>query len=128
MPGGLSPRRSPEPRSLKRALLRLDLRRGTPDQIGQAVQAMLDETDMPLSTRVELLGGLIVVESLRPYWRDGRTAHEAHEALRQDDPELADAIEALAPMLLGRAQAREDAAAAIEAIEALLGPSAPATE
>lgn len=120
MAGRLSPRRSPEPKSLKRALLRLDLRSGTPDQIGTAIEVMLDEADLPAARRVELLGGLIVVEALRPYWKRGRTPQEAHESLRRDDPELAEAIEALAPMLLGRAQAREDAAAAIDAFEAML--------
>lgn len=120
MAGRLSPRRSPEPKSLKRALLRLDLRSGTPDQIGTAIEVMLDEADLPATRRVELLGGLVVVEALRPYWKHGRTPQEAHEALRHDDPELAEAIEALAPMLLGRAQAREDAAAAIDAFEAML--------
>ncbi|GMU41337.1 MAG: hypothetical protein AMXMBFR23_22030 [Chloroflexota bacterium] len=120
MAGRLSPRRSPEPKSLKRALLRLDLRSGTPDQIGTAIEVMLDEADLPAARRVELLGGLIVVEALRPYWKHGRTPQEAHESLRRDDPELAEAIESLAPMLLGRAQAREDAAAAIDAFEAML--------
>lgn len=39
--------------------------------------------------------------------------------LRRDDPELADAIEAIAPILLGRAQSQEDAQAAIDAVTAL---------
>ena len=41
--------------------------------------------------------------------------------LRTADPELAEAVEALAPMLLGRAEARDDAQNAVAEIEELLG-------
>jgi len=67
------------------------------------------------------LGGALVMEALRPYWGADRSPHDAHEALRRDDPELARVIEAIAPMLLGRVEAQEEGRAAIEAVEALLG-------
>ena len=104
----------------KRDLLRLDLRRGTPEQLAEAVQALLDQSALSHEARVQLLGGALVLEALRPHWGDGRSPAEAHAALRAHDPELADAIEAIAPMLLGRAQAHEEAEQALEAVEALL--------
>ena len=104
----------------KRDLLRLDLRRGTPDQIAEAVQALLDQSTLSHDERVQLLGGALVLEALRPYWGDGRSPGDAHESLRLHDPELADAIEAIAPMLLGRAQAQNEAQEALAAVEAML--------
>ena len=104
----------------KRDLLRLDLRRGTPEQIADAVQALLEQSALNHDERVQLLGGALVLEALRPHWGDGRSPGEAHEALRAHDPELAEAIEAIAPMLLGRVQAHEDAEEALAAVEALL--------
>lgn len=106
--------------STKRATLRMDLRRGDPDRIAEALRRLLDDSGMTSEERVQVLGGALVVEALRPYWTGDRTAEAAHFALRAADPELADAIEALAPMLLGRAEVREEAGAAIAAIEALL--------
>lgn len=98
----------------------MDLRRGDPDRIAEALRRLLDDSGMTSEERVQVLGGALVVEALRPFWTAAQTAEGAHLALRGADPELADAIEALAPMLLGRAEVREEAGAAIEAIEALL--------
>ncbi len=98
----------------------MDLRRGDPERIAEALRRLLGESGLTAEERVQVLGGALVVEALRPYWTGERTAEAAHFALRAADPELADAIEALAPMLLGRAEVREEAGAAIEAIEALL--------
>lgn len=106
--------------SAKRAILRMDLRRDDAERIADAVRRLLDESGLPSEERVQVLGGALVVEALRPYWAGSRTAEQAHQALRAADPELADAIEALAPMLLGRAEVRMEAGAAIKAIEALL--------
>ncbi len=106
--------------SAKRALLSMDLRRGDPERIAEALRRLLGESGLTSEERVQVLGGALVVEALRPYWTDERSAEAAHFALRAKDPELADAIEALAPMLLGRAEVREEAGAVIEAIEALL--------
>lgn len=106
--------------SAKRALMRIDLRRGDPEQVAEAVQRLLGESGLSSAERVEVLGGVLVIEALRPYWTGTFAAEDAHNALRAADPELADAIEALAPMLLGHAEVRAEAAAAIEAIGALL--------
>lgn len=106
--------------SAKRALLRMDLRRGDPERIADALRRLFGESGLSSEERVQVLGGALVVEALRPYWTGSRTAEQAHHTLRAADPELADAIEALAPMLLGRAEVREEAGAVIEAIEALL--------
>ena len=106
--------------SAKRLLLSIDFRRSGPERVADAIGRLLGESGLPPEDRVQVLGGALVVEALRPYWTGTRTAEQAHEALRTADPELADAIEGLAPMLLGRAEVRTEAGAAIEAIEALL--------
>ncbi len=102
----------------RRDLLRLDFHHD-PEQLSGAIQALLDRSGLGAEERVQLLGGALVLEALRPYWGDGRSPADAHASLRRDDPELADAIEAIAPMLLGRAQAREEAQAAVDAVSAL---------
>jgi hypothetical protein len=112
------PRRRP---ATKRDLLRLDLRHSTPEQLADTVQALLDQSSASAEERVHLLASAFVVEALRPYWTGDRTPQQAHDALCREDPELAAAIEALAPMLLGRAEVREVAHAAIASVEALLG-------
>ena len=104
----------------RRRLLRLDLKRGSTAELAEAIAAILDETPLRMDDRVQLLGGALVMEALRPFWTDGRTPLEAHEQLRAHDPELADAIEAIAPMLLGRAEVREESEAAVSAVEELL--------
>lgn len=113
------PSRHPRATS-RRDLLRLDFRRD-PEQLSEAIQGLLDHSGLAPEARVQMLGGALVLEALRPYWGDGRTPADAHALLRRDDPELADAIESIAPMLLGRAQAQEDARAALDAVNALLG-------
>ena len=50
---------------------------------------------------------------------------EAHERLRVEDPELARAIETLAPLLLDRAEARSERDAALAAVTMLLASSDP---
>lgn len=104
----------------KRDLLRLDLRHGSLDEIVHALHGLLTQTSLSHEERVEVLCSAVVVEALRPYWTGGRTPHEAHQALRLADPEIADAIESLAPMLLGRAEAKEQGREALAAVEALL--------
>jgi hypothetical protein len=110
-------RRRPTP---KRELLRLNLGGGSADEVADAVHRLLGQTSLSHEERVQVLCGAAVVEALRPYWTGSRTPQEAHEALRRDDPEIADAIEALAPMLLGRAEAKETASLALAEVEALL--------
>lgn len=93
----------------------------TPTQLMDAIVALLDAAGVDPDARAELLGGAFVTEAVRPFWKAGRSPSEAHELLRSHDPELADAVEALSPMLLGRAHARSEAGDAIRAIEAMLG-------
>ncbi|MDZ7729508.1 MAG: hypothetical protein U5Q44_15665 [Dehalococcoidia bacterium] len=82
---------------------------------------LLDAAGLDQDTRVEVLGGALVSEAVRPYWEAGLSAEEAHDALARNDEELAEAVETLGPMLLGRAQARDDASRAIGSIERMLG-------
>lgn len=98
----------------------MDSHRADPERVADIIGRLLRESGLSSEDRVQLLGGALVVEALRPYWTDGRTPEQAHLALHAADAELADAVEALAPVLLGRAEVRAEAGAAIEAIEALL--------
>lgn len=94
---------------------------GDPDDVAKQIHALLDRAALDVDDRTRLLAGALVIEALRPYWRRGVSAAAAHAALRSDDPELADCIEAIAPALFGRLQAREAARDAIAAAESLLG-------
>lgn len=107
--------------SSKRDLLRADLRRSTPQELAHALHALLDQSRLAREERLHALASAFVIEALAPYWVDGRTPEEAHEALLSTDTELASVIEALAPMLLGRIEVHEDAREAIATIEAMLG-------
>ena len=88
-------------------------------QLMQAIVALLDAAGIEQEARAEVLGGAFVTEAVRPFWEDGRSPEDAHALLRARDAELADAVEALSPMLLGRAQARDDADSAIRSIQAM---------
>ena len=91
-----------------------------PFEVAKSVSALLDSLPVDWADRIQMIGGALVVEALRPVWAESASADEAHAKLRLRDPELADAIETLAPLLLGRYQAREEGKAAIAAVEALL--------
>ena len=86
-----------------------------------AILTMLEAAGLDRDERIELLGGALVSEAVRPYWEAGRSPSEAHESLTRDDQELADVVEAISPMLLGRAKARTDATNAIGEVQTLLG-------
>jgi hypothetical protein len=107
-------------RSPRRRLLTMDLSKADPATVADAMATLLDSTSLSHEDRVQLLGNALVMEALRPHWVDGRRPGEAHRLLRTSDPELADAVESLAPMLLGRAEARDDAQHAIAEAEELL--------
>ena len=106
--------------SARSASMRLDVRHGSADQLAAFLEELFQESPLDAQERVQLLGGALVMEALRPYWGDDRSPHDAHDALRAADPELARVIEAIAPMLLGRVEAQEDGRAAVLAVEALL--------
>jgi hypothetical protein len=103
----------------RRHVLRFELRSGSSDDILGALAELFRAAGLPHDDRVQLLGGALVTEALRPYWVDGVTPIEAHERLRADDPELAAMIEAIAPMLLGRSEARVDGEAAVAFVQSL---------
>jgi len=118
------PRRQGHPdNGPRRELLRLDLATCTPAEIADALHAVLERAGVSAEERVQLLAGALVVEALRPYWLPDRTPEEAHDALCLHDPDLAQVIEVIAPMLLGRAELREETADVLASIEALLGLS-----
>ncbi|MEX2229935.1 MAG: hypothetical protein WEB13_09905 [Dehalococcoidia bacterium] len=104
----------------RRRVLRFELRSGSADDILGALAELFRAAGLSRDERVHLLGGAFVTEALRPYWVDGVTPIEAHERLRVEDPELAAMIEAIAPMLLGRTEARADGEAAVAWVESLL--------
>ena len=108
-------------RSSRRRLLAADLENADLATTGEAMSALIDETPLSHEDRVQLLGNALVMEALRPFWIDGRRPGEAHRMLRGEDPELADAVEALAPMLLSRAESRDVAQRAVTEAQVLLG-------
>ncbi len=108
--------------SPRRRLLSMDLAQASSESIVDAIGRLLSATNLGTDELVVLLGNALVVEALRPHWGPGRTADDAHRRLRTADPELAGAVEALAPMLLGRAVARTEGQLAVAAIQDLLGP------
>ena len=89
----------------------------------EIVQRALSDAGYAAEDCVEVLGGAFVSAAVRRYWVEGLSPTEAHERLRAEDPELAGAIEMLAPLLLNRAEARSERDAALAAVELLLSSS-----
>ena len=111
--------------SLDDALAALASRRGdgksAPIEQAQRISESLDPLELDWNNRIQIIGGAFVLEALRPVWPEAEnSADAAHALLRRRDPELADAVEALAPMLLGRHTAAVEAGWAVEAIERML--------
>ncbi|MGE3076442.1 MAG: hypothetical protein AB7N24_11220 [Dehalococcoidia bacterium] len=110
--------------ALARMLARSD--GATTDQLSTLVCGLLDAAGLTPEQRIEVLGGAFVSDAVRPYWAKDASAGDAHDALRTADAELADAVEALAQVLLGRAESREEAAEAIAELDRLYAaPAAP---
>lgn len=103
----------------------LDLRGRDRAEAIEIVQRALVEAGYEASDCVDVLGGAFVSAAVRRYWAEGLSPAEAHERLCAEDPDLARAIEALAPLLLDRAEARGQREAAIAAVELLLAGAAP---
>ena len=103
----------------------LDLRGRDRNEAIEVVQRALVEAGYEAGDCVDVLGGAFVAAAVRRYWAEGLSAAEAHERLCAEDPELARAIEALAPLLLDRAEARDQREAAVAAVELLLAVAAP---
>jgi|GEM_PF-6258918 len=99
------------------------------EQLAALVCRILEAAGLSQEQRVEVLGGAFVAEAVSPHWDTGDNAEAAHGALRVADEELADAVEAVAQVVLGRAQSREEAAEAIAELDRLFaspGALAPA--
>lgn len=96
------------------------LRRWSPEEVRALIEELLEAAGLDYDEQVEALGGAFVSEAVRPYWVAGRSAGEAHELLRRGDAEVADMVEALSPVLLGRAEARATARRAVDAAAELL--------
>ena len=103
----------------------LDLRGRDRLEAVEIVQRALAEAGYDADDCVDVLGGAFVSAAVRRYWMAGLDAAEAHERLCADDPELARAIEAVAPTLLDRAEASDQRAAAVRAVELLLAAAGP---
>ena len=103
----------------------LDLRGRDRNEAIEIVQRALVDAGYEAGDRVDVLGGAFVSAAVRRYWAEGLSAAEAHERLCAEDPELARAIEAIAPILLDRVEARGQREAAVAAVELLLAGAAP---
>ena len=101
------------------AIAAMQARTWTADQVRDLLGRLLDAAGLDYDQRVEVLGGALVSEAVRPFWEAGHTAAESHDLLCRRDPELAEVVEALSPALLGRAEAKDEAKAAIGMVEAL---------
>ena len=102
-----------------------DLRDRDRNEAIEIVQRALVDAGYEAGDCVDVLGGAFVSAAVRRYWAEGLSAAEAHERLCAEDPELARAIEALAPLLLDRVEARGQQEAAVAAVELLLAGAAP---
>ncbi len=103
----------------------LDLRGRDRNEAIEIVQRALVDAGYEAGDCVDVLGGAFVSAAVRRYWAEGLSAAEAHERLCAEDPELARAIEAIAPILLDRVEARGQREAAVAAVELLLSGGAP---
>ena len=103
----------------------LDLRGRDRNEAIEIVQRALVDAGYEAGDRVDVLGGAFVSAAVRRYWAEGLSAAEALVRLCAEDPELARAIEAIAPILLDRVEARGQREAAVAAVELLLAGAAP---
>ena len=89
-------------------------------RIAHALALALGRSRLRWDERVQLAGGLFVAEALSPYWCAGRTPAEAHDLLREREPEVAEAVAAITPMLISRVMTQAEARDAVRAVEYLL--------
>ena len=114
--------------SLDEALQRLSAaandRDATPFDHAGAISETLDGLPLSWEERIQVIGGAFVLEALRPLWDAcGGSADDAHALLRSRDPELAHAVESLAPMLYGRHTAAQEGVAAVDEVQRLIESS-----
>jgi hypothetical protein len=96
------------------------------DQLSKLVREILEAAGLTPEQRIDVLGGAFAAEAIGPHWRADQAPDEAHASLRIADEELCDAVEAVAQVLLGRAQSREEAAEALAELDRLFAPALPA--
>lgn len=113
--------------SLIHALLGMKTGTSTPESIRALFAQVLETAGLDHDQRVEVLGGALVAEAVRPYWEAGHGAEDAHQQMRRNDSELADVIEALSPVLLARAEAKGVARELLREVESLLNDLLPAS-
>jgi hypothetical protein len=87
------------------------------DELASRLSHVVARSRLPWDDRVHAAAVVFVTEALSPFWHRGFSPAEAHEQLRSREPELAAAVEALAPMLLRRLATADEAAALIEYVE-----------
>ena len=92
------------------------------ERVREMIIRLLDVAGLDYDQRVEVLGGALVTEAVRPFWEAGYGPDDAHRSLRKRDAELADIVEALSPVFLARAEARDEAQCALAEVETLFGP------
>lgn len=112
--------------ALIHALLGMKAGTSTPESIRALFAQVLEASGLDHDQRVEVLGGALVAEAVRPYWEAGHGAEDAHQQMRRNDAELADVIEALSPVLLARAEAKGVARELLREVESLLSDILPA--
>lgn len=83
----------------------------------ERVLALLAAAGHDREAALEVLGSALTQTAIAPYWTTPDEAADAHAELANEEPELAEAVEALAPWLIGRAEQRD----AISAVEDWLG-------
>ena len=88
------------------------------ETVAELVTALVHAADLTPEDRVEALASAFAVEAIRGHTTGDPM--EAHKKLREEDDKLALAIETLAPWLLSRISTREDAEAAVAAVEELI--------
>ncbi len=93
------------------------------DSLTTLVRGLLDAAGLTPEQRLDVLGGAFVAEAVSPQWKAGASADAAHQALRLRDGELADAVEAVAQVLLGRAESRAEAREALAELDRLFSDS-----
>ncbi len=93
------------------------------EQVTALVCGLLDAAGFTPEQRLEVLGGAFVAEAVGPFWDGSGNANRAHDALRIRDEELADAVEAVAQVLLGRDESRVEARAALAELDRLFSDS-----
>ena len=114
---------APAVAALDVAVERISRESWSSEQARALISRVLDATGLDYDQRVEVLGGALVAEAVRPYWESGLTPEEAHERLWSNDLELAEVVEGVSTVLLERAEAQDDARAIIGFLEAqLLAP------